>query len=400
MNNRSTNPSSSSASHALHLGALDIVLSAGLLVMPNVLIGYGLFQHARAEKILEYNASWTDSLGDVRSLLCVGAVNLALCLLFWLIRRYLVTPIYLIAKQLSVADVTGTSAKCTAPGLFHTRELASNVLRLIQTTHEYYGHYQSTQHALTQARQALSEINARQGRIMSSTCQEMLSQYQSVLAYANYLEEQVKQRSVDPDLRFDFDDVSESGFNLKLIAGALNVLSDIALPATTGLDISQLIQQSLITLSASLDRRSMRLSTAEVDLAVMARSEPIALTHALWMVLLGTIRYAAHESTLRLRCLYSHDQRHVFLSLVVNELSPGRLSEAERSAYMERQLHSFTPHMFAETIRTHGNLQLAELLLHRIEGSLSVLPLSSHSCEICLSLPAQPNTRQNAPFRD
>jgi hypothetical protein len=44
--------------------------------------------------------------------------------------------------------------------------------------------------------------------------------------------------------------------------------------------------------------------------------------------------------------------------------------------------------MFAETIRIHGNIQLADMLSKLFGGELSVLPLTSHSCEICLSLPA------------
>jgi hypothetical protein len=44
--------------------------------------------------------------------------------------------------------------------------------------------------------------------------------------------------------------------------------------------------------------------------------------------------------------------------------------------------------MFAETIRIHGNIQLAELLIQRIGGSISMLPLTVSSCEICVTLPS------------
>ena len=44
--------------------------------------------------------------------------------------------------------------------------------------------------------------------------------------------------------------------------------------------------------------------------------------------------------------------------------------------------------MFAETIRIHGNMQLAELLMQQLDGGIEVLPLTCRACEICLSIPA------------
>jgi hypothetical protein len=44
--------------------------------------------------------------------------------------------------------------------------------------------------------------------------------------------------------------------------------------------------------------------------------------------------------------------------------------------------------MFAETIRIHGNVQLADLLIQRLGGHIDVLPLTISSCEICMVLPA------------
>ena len=78
------------------------------------------------------------------------------------------------------------------------------------------------------------------------------------------------------------------------------------------------------------------------------------------------------------------------MSIVVSELSPGQLTQEERGAFLARQLQHLTPHMFAETIRIHGNLQLAEMLMRPLDGRISVVPLTSHSCEICLVLPAAP----------
>lgn len=141
-------------------------------------------------------------------------------------------------------------------------------------------------------------------------------------------------------------------------------------------------------LAPSLDRRVMRLTTADVDLTVVAKSDPTIVAHVLWMLLLGTIRYAADESTLSLRCLYGDAHSKAMISIVVSELSPGALTEDERGAFLVRQMQHLTPHMFAETIRIHANMQLAEMLMQQLDGSISILPLTTQSCEICLTLPA------------
>jgi hypothetical protein len=208
-----------------------------------------------------------------------------------------------------------------------------------------------------------------------------------VLAYANYLEEHIQRKTADAGLRYDFDDVCESSFNLTLIAGALNMLHTGTGSTPGPVPLAGLMQQTMLALAPSLDRRAMKLTTAEVDESVVATTDPHIIAQVLWMMLLGTIRYAAAESTLRMRCLASHDNTQALMSIVISELSPGCLSPEERGAHLVRQMEHLTPHMFAETIRIHANLQLAQLLLHRVDASISILPLTSHACEICLHLP-------------
>lgn len=76
------------------------------------------------------------------------------------------------------------------------------------------------------------------------------------------------------------------------------------------------------------------------------------------------------------------------MSIVVSELAPGNLSVEERGEYLERQMQHLNPHMFAETIRIHANIQLADMLLASVSGRIEIVPLNAHACEICLFLPA------------
>ena len=79
-------------------------------------------------------------------------------------------------------------------------------------------------HDLEKAQQVVALYRTQRDTILRTANAEMVTQYQRVLAYANYLDEHIARNRHDTDLRYDFDDVCESGFNLKLIAGALDML--------------------------------------------------------------------------------------------------------------------------------------------------------------------------------
>jgi hypothetical protein len=266
--------------------------------------------------------------------------------------------------------------------------IAGEVGRFIGFALEHYRKYAEALHALEQSRHIIAQFALEQEALLTSTNREIATQYRSVLSYANYLEEQIISNKLDPSLRYDLDDVCESSFNLKLIAGALSMLSHGPPPTLGNVPLASLMQQTMIALAPALDRRSMKLTTAEVDMSVMAHGDAHILAHIVWMMLLGMIRYAADESTLRIRSLTSRDGTQAIISIVVSELSAGRMSENERSEHLVRQLQHLTPHMFAQTIRIHANVQLAYLLLQRVGGVIQVQALTTTSCEVCVTLPS------------
>lgn len=309
--------------------------------------------------------------------------------LFFTLHRLLVQPLSHIARQLQpLRRLCAHESPAAAASCLHLPRLARDIGRFASFALEHYRKHLEATQALEQARQVIAQFALEQQLILSSAHREIGAQYRAVLSYAHYLEEHVARRQCDPALRYDLDDVCESSFNLKIIAGALAVLGTKEPLPSGNVALAPLMQQTMLTLAPALDRRSMKLTTADVDLSVTARGDAGTLAQILWMMLLGMIRYAADESTLHLRCLRSGDGTRALLSIVVSELSPNRLSEEERGDYLARRLKHLTPHMFAETIRIHGNIQLANLLIQRMEGAIRVLPLTVSSCEICMELPA------------
>ncbi len=221
--------------------------------------------------------------------------------------------------------------------LISVRELAGSIARFASSAQDAYTRCRALQHELDESRQMLAQIVAQHQVALMSTNRELVEQYRSVLAYANYLDEHIRSHRGDTQLCYDFDDVCESGFNLKLIAQSLELL--------------RLNQHAL---APSLERQVMKLSTAGVENDVVATCDIQLLSHALWMMLLGTIRYAAAESTLRLRCIAGKNGQAI-ISIGISELEPGQLSPDEGHAHLLRQLQHTSPHMFAETIRSHAN---------------------------------------------
>ena len=330
---------------------------------------------------------FTNHLYMVQLMLAGMACNLAAALLLLALRRRVLQPWLHIRSIIRHASLTLTEERdIEAISSLSVREMAGSIARFAAHAQNAYNKCRALQCELDESRQMMAQIVTQHQVAMVSANRELVAQYRSVLAYANYLDEHIRSHKSDTQLRDDFDDVCESGFNLKLIAQSLELLQ-LDTRTMVPVPLSALLQQTVIALAPSLERRVMRLSTAGVDEAVQAMTDVRLLSHALWMMLLGTIRYAAAESTLELRC-FTSSAGSAIISIIINELEPGQLSPEERQAHMVRQLQHATPHMFAETIRLHANAQLAGLMLTRAGGSLSILPIHTHACEISLVLPA------------
>ena len=315
--------------------------------------------------------------------------NLALLVLLLLMREIVIRPLQRMGLALhQVRQAYGHDASITPFPIMSIRGAASELGRFAGFALEQYRKQHEVSQELAQARGMIARFAAEQHMLLTSTHHEITTQYQSVLTYANYLEERILARQLDPSIRFDFDDICESSFNLKLIAGGLGMLARPPEEALEVVPIATVMQQTMLTLAPALDRRAMKLTTSDVDENVLARSDAGVLIHVLWMMLLGMIRYAANESTLRMRALHSRDGNHVLMSIVISELAAETLSEAERAEFLLHRHSLRTPHLFAQTVRAHANVQLAEMLLKTISARIVVEPLTSFACELCVYLPS------------
>jgi hypothetical protein len=314
--------------------------------------------------------------------------NLAAILALIALRLLILQPLQHITQTILALRATYQQESIRGPHALSVYSLAREVSQFSQFATEYYRKHGEVTKELAEARRAIAHFSMQHQVLLNSTQREGGAQYQAVLAYANYLEERVLANRADPTLRYDFDDVCESSFSLSLMTNAMQMLNKPDALACGEIRLASLLQQTLIKLAPALDRRSMKLTSASVDMAVMAYGDGKLIMHVIWMMLFGIIRYAQDESTLRLRTLTSHDGSEAILSIVISELSAGVLSEDERAKFLERQMNYHTPHLFADAVREHANVQLASLLLANTRGIVRVEPLTASSCELSLTLPS------------
>lgn len=304
--------------------------------------------------------------------------NLSLGAGYLLAYYHFARPIHHIRRQLAASFPKRMQA------IRSPSSLVQEVTHLTRLTHRYLQTTRALQQELAETRAMLAQHTRQQHILVQATHREAIAHYQHVLAYAHYLDERITHQRLDPQLRLDLDDVSESAFTLRLIAGAMQLLETQYRPALTRMKLATVMQQTLLMLAPALDRRSMLLDSSGMDEHLTTVTDPLTFAHTLWLLVLGIIRYAEPESTLTLSTGIAGDA--CLLSLTVSALSAGSMLPHERFTHLLRQMQDPAPHMFADTIRLHAHIQLAELLLQRVHAQIRVEPLSVDACRIVVHL--------------
>lgn len=218
---------------------------------------------------------------------------------------------------------------------------------------------------------------------------DMRSLFARIADYTQMLEETIARRASISSLHEVFDELSEQSFHLQLFIAAFERLQKPAI--RTGwveiTDPTHTLSRVLVPLAASLDRRAMQLSSLAWNERVRAKIAANDLELIIWLMLLGTVRYAEEESTLVLSCEPATDGSHTIITCLVSELAPAAMSAHERAAFMHEKQKYKSAHMFAHTLAESTSLMLARQLAGRANGALSVHARSQTSCLIELTLP-------------
>jgi hypothetical protein len=322
------------------------------------------------------------------ALLMAGGVNLLALIAYVFLRRSYILPLRRILDLMHHLQGAENESTARARGL-SLQETIYEVQLQIQTLLTAYRQHQRIEQQLAEAHAALSRFHHEQEILVGATSGEITRQYQTILAYAHYLEDRIANRSADPSLREDYDEVCEQAFNLQIIVQAIGILQATANHTILlqSVSLAERMISIMLDLTPSLDRRAMKLTTIAWDETVHANSHSEFLTLSMWMLLLGCVRFAEDESTLTLSCL-KRDQ-DVVMDITVSFLSAASITPTERLEFLERKLRENEQDapMFASILGAHGNIQLARLLASRIGANITITPLTAYSCSVALVLP-------------
>lgn len=224
---------------------------------------------------------------------------------------------------------------------------------------------------------------------LSSLHGDMRHLFARIAEYTVMLEDTIARRASISCLHEAFDELGEQSFNLQLFVTAFERLNQ---PTTRSgwveiIDPTHTLSRVLVPLAASLDRRCMLLSSTAWNERIRTKIASNDLELIVWLTLLGTVRYAADESTLVLSCEPAADGSSTIITCLVSELAPAAMSPHERADFMREKQKYQSAHMFAHTLAGSTNLTLAAQLTARAGGILSVHARTQTSCLIELSLP-------------
>ncbi|MFN8929100.1 MAG: hypothetical protein ACK5WQ_01875 [Alphaproteobacteria bacterium] len=322
------------------------------------------------------------------ALLITGGLNLFALIAYLLLRRSYILPLRRILDLMHHLQAAENEAMVRKHGLSLQDSIHDAQMR-IQTLLTAYRQHQRIEQQLAEAHAALSRFHHEQEILVGATSGEITRQYQTILAYAHYLEDRIANRSADPSLREDYDEVCEQAFNLQIIVQAMGILQATANSTILlqSVSLAERMISIMLDLTPSLDRRAMKLTTIAWDETVYANSHSEFLTLSIWMLLLGCVRFAEDESTLTLSCIRrDHD---VIMDVTVSFLNAASITPTERLEFLEHKLREGERDapMFASILGTHGNIQLARLLASRIGANITITPLTPYSCSVALVLP-------------
>lgn len=268
---------------------------------------------------------------------------------------------------------------------------ARSPFALLQELSRLTDHALETHRLHMHLRMQLSASQHSLSHYQSLTClhSDMRTLFSRIAEYTQMLEETIARRASISSLHEAFDELSEHSFNLQLFISAFERLQKVVAPAgwVEITDPTHTLSRVLVPLAASLDRRAMQLSSLAWNERVRAKIAANDLELIIWLMLLGTVRYAEEESTLVLSCEPATDGSHAIITCLVSELAPATMSAHERAAFMQEKQKYKSAHMFAHTLAESTNLTLARQLVSRVSGTLSVHARSQTSCLIELTLP-------------
>lgn len=229
-----------------------------------------------------------------RSLLGGGVVLFVANLSFWLayrmIRRRILRPL----------DIAHPHKRAGGLAVFDEAEEQIRQIRALGTSYQAMAaQLKETQTHLLGARQMLAQMEQQQSQLGSATRKELHACWQAIGHYADHLDELIAAQVMEPDRRYDYDDVIEMGQNLVRLSEGLE---RIHAPEGRGgeavsVALKPLLEACLASQSPAADRRNLTLALT-CDAALTVHCDQGALRHVLSCLVSEWVRHSEDEAHL------------------------------------------------------------------------------------------------------
>lgn len=258
-----------------------------------------------------------------RACLVMVVISGVIGLLYWLVHYRLVRPMQTALDsidRLVHSDAGGVSVR-----LNHRLEAMQRLVNLFETMQAQMD--ESRRH-LALAKQHLAVMNQQQAQFFEATSTELIRAYDTITAYSAYLEDRILMQSLSPDIRYDFDDVSEMGISLRQIsddyarlcylspAREQNHQAQLTGSRPSSVSLSQSVEQVIAHYELIVERRNLQIKNRlhEDDTPDIMRVNEWTVA-AFQVLLLLLIQHARDEATIEIAAYQSPDAWHVSLAL-------------------------------------------------------------------------------------
>jgi hypothetical protein len=212
--------------------------------------------------------------------------------------------------------------------------------------------------------------------------------------YATVLEDKILQQNLDPNHQYDFDDVSESGENLKFIANSFYLLSAYEnqqyTPSAIPSNIPNILHELVHILEPNITRRNVHFTSDIDDRLSIFTTDEVLVRHLLWVLCYLAINFAADESEISL--IAAKNDNDMTLSIKVTGY------DRNVWANKETDYRPFLPIRYTEELdmlmhlfRHHVNSLITQSVLGIIGGHYTIQTLGDKGYSLHIDVPEMIN---------
>jgi hypothetical protein len=227
-----------------------------------------------------------------------------------------------------------------------------------------------------------------------ATSLEIQQAFDLISNYATVLEDKILQHNLDPNHQYDFDDVSESGENLKFIANSFYLLSAYEnqqyTPSAIPSNIPNILHELVHILEPNITRRNVHFTSDIDDRLSIFTTDEVLVRHLLWVLCYLAINFAADESEISL--IAAKNDNDMTLSIKVTGY------DRNVWANKETDYRPFLPIRYTEELdmlmhlfRHHVNSLITQSVLGIIGGHYTIQTLGDKGYSLHIDVPEMIN---------